>query len=74
MNCKKATQLLSESQDRDLSFNEKTALKMHLLMCSGCTNFSQQMQMIRQFAKGYSKDGSDMELDLSRSETPDKTD
>ncbi len=53
MNCKKATQLLSEAQDRELSLTDRAALKIHLMMCSGCTNFSQHLNLLRRFTQSY---------------------
>ena len=56
MNCHEATKLMSESQERQLSMTERMSLRMHLMMCSGCTNFKEQMGalrvMTRTFAKG----------------------
>jgi hypothetical protein len=50
---------MSESQERPLSMTERMSLKMHLMMCTGCANFKDQMGtlrvMTRNFAKG--KDG-----------------
>lgn len=55
MNCKQATRLISESQDRALSLSEKMALKMHVLMCAGCKNFSLQIPFLSQAMKAYAK-------------------
>ena len=57
MNCKQATQLLSEKLDRPLTSKEKIALKMHVLMCPACRKFGKQMEEIRIISKCYtSKD------------------
>jgi len=53
MNCKQATRLISESQDRALSLSEKMALKMHVMMCAGCKNFSLQIPFLSQAMKAY---------------------
>ncbi|PIQ50590.1 MAG: hypothetical protein COW02_18360 [Comamonadaceae bacterium CG12_big_fil_rev_8_21_14_0_65_59_15] len=55
MNCQQATRLISESQERPLSFSEKVTLKMHLMMCSGCKNFSLQIPFLSQAMKAYAK-------------------
>jgi hypothetical protein len=55
MNCKKATRLVSESQERKLSFTENMPLKFHLLICSGCKNFSQQVPFLSQAMRGFTK-------------------
>ena len=47
MNCKESTQLLSESEDRPLEAGERLKLKLHLLSCRGCRNFSKQLRFIR---------------------------
>lgn len=53
LNCREATRLLSESQDRALTLNERMTLKLHLLMCTGCRNFDKQMGSIRQITRLY---------------------
>jgi len=55
MNCQNATQLISASQERPLSLSEKMGLKIHLLMCSGCKNFSLQVPFLSQVMKAYAK-------------------
>jgi predicted anti-sigma-YlaC factor YlaD len=47
LNCKEATRLMSEAQDRQLSMGEKLQLEMHLAMCRGCRNFREQMDFLR---------------------------
>lgn len=58
--CKQAHQKLSENLDRELSFAERTQLKLHLSMCRSCTNFGTQMRTLRmamqQMAKGKPSD------------------
>jgi predicted anti-sigma-YlaC factor YlaD len=45
--CREVHRLVSEGQDRNLSFVEKVRMKMHFLMCEACTNFQQQMALLR---------------------------
>lgn len=59
LNCHEATRLLSESQDRPLTLKERTSLRLHTAMCSGCRNTKQHMDVIRTAAKLYAKGGSD---------------
>ena len=47
MNCKQATELLSQAQDRRLSPGERLGLRVHLLFCAGCLNFRRQMDVLR---------------------------
>ncbi|WP_210433552.1 zf-HC2 domain-containing protein [Zobellella endophytica] len=53
LNCRQATQLMSESQERALTTGEKLALKLHTLMCRGCRNFERQLPVIRRIARRY---------------------
>lgn len=55
MNCQHATKLISESQERALLLPEKVGLKLHLMMCSGCKNFSVQLPFLSQAMKAYAQ-------------------
>lgn len=55
LNCKNVTRLFSEEQERPLTLKERMSLKMHVMMCSGCRNFGQQMHTLRQVARTYAK-------------------
>jgi len=47
LTCKDASALLSQAQDRPLGLRERLVLKLHLLLCHGCTNFGRQLKLIR---------------------------
>jgi hypothetical protein len=51
MSCKKSTELMSQQQDRKLSAYETMALRFHLAMCRGCTNFQRNMGFLRAACK-----------------------
>lgn len=55
LNCHDATCLMSESQERSLSLKERASLKFHLMMCSGCRNFKDQMKSLRLITRAYAK-------------------
>lgn len=55
LNCREATRLLSESQERVLNLKEKMALKAHTIICSGCRNFEKHMDALRKTAKTFAK-------------------
>lgn len=67
MNCLDATKMISESQERRLSVSEKVTLKMHVMMCSGCRNFSLQVPFLSKAMNAYAK-GFDVGRDRERSE------
>jgi hypothetical protein len=47
LNCKEATRLVSQGLDRRLGLAERLALRLHLLVCDGCTNFRKQAAFLR---------------------------
>ncbi len=47
LSCKQASQIISQSLDRQLTMRERFALKLHLLMCKYCKQFSQQLHALR---------------------------
>lgn len=47
MSCKKETYLMSQQLDRPLGRTERMALRLHLMMCTGCTNFNKNMMFLR---------------------------
>ncbi|MFA7351603.1 MAG: zf-HC2 domain-containing protein [Methylotenera sp.] len=51
MNCKEASQLMSQELDRKLSWREVIALKLHITLCDGCANARKQVSFIHQACK-----------------------
>lgn len=47
MNCKEATQLMSQGLDRHLSFRERLRLRLHLLICRGCEATEKHFAFLR---------------------------
>ncbi len=47
LDCKQASQLISQSLDRPLTLHERFALKLHLFICEFCRQFSRHMQTLR---------------------------
>jgi len=47
LTCKEATRLVSQGLDRRLGLGERVALRLHLLVCDGCTQFSRQVALLR---------------------------
>ena len=51
LSCKEATRLVSQGLDRKLGFGERVALRVHLAICDGCTNFKNQVAFLREAVK-----------------------
>ena len=54
--CKEVHRLVSEGQDRNLSFIERVAVRVHLMMCSACRRFEAQMDFLRQALRRFPGD------------------
>ena len=51
LSCKEASRLVSQGLDRNLGFGERIALRVHLAICDGCTNFKDQVEFLRRAVK-----------------------
>jgi len=47
LTCREATRLVSQGLDRRLGVGERLALRVHLLVCDGCTSFRKQVAFLR---------------------------
>ena len=47
LTCKEVSRLVSQGLDRRLGFGERIALRVHLMICTGCTNFGRQVAFLR---------------------------
>jgi hypothetical protein len=47
LNCKQASRLLSQIQDRRPGLRERIALWLHLRVCDACINFEKQLSVLR---------------------------
>jgi Putative zinc-finger len=47
LTCKEVSHLVSQGLERRLGFGERVALRIHLAICDGCTNFSRQLAFLR---------------------------
>ncbi|EHS51312.1 hypothetical protein PDO_1934 [Rhizobium sp. PDO1-076] len=60
LKCEDATKFASDGLERRLNTRETIGLRLHLLACDKCRNFSRQIRMIsrmsRSFASGAAED------------------
>jgi hypothetical protein len=47
IDCREASRLISQNADRRLPLAQRIQLRLHLLICDACTNFSRQVQFLR---------------------------
>ena len=48
MKCREAAQLISRGMDEHLPWWQRASLRVHLLICDACTNFSRQVRLLRE--------------------------
>ena len=51
--CKDTSELLSESMDRRLTWQERWAVRTHIFMCRSCRRFQQQLDFLSKTAGRY---------------------
>lgn len=59
LNCNEVTNLCSDELERPLAMWERMKLKMHLMMCTGCSNYRTQMGAIRAAMHRYAEGRAD---------------
>jgi hypothetical protein len=45
--CQEASRLLSQAMDQKLPLWDRARLRLHLVVCDACSNFSRQLQFLR---------------------------
>ena len=55
--CKEVTRLASQGLDRELTFGERSALRVHFLICQGCRNVNRQLSFLRRALKKLPESG-----------------
>jgi predicted anti-sigma-YlaC factor YlaD len=53
LNCRQTSVLISKSLDQALPLSDRIGVRLHLLICSGCRNFSKQSRFLRHAGRGY---------------------
>jgi hypothetical protein len=50
--CREVHRLVSEGMDRKLSIVERGRMRIHFVMCTACTRFDQQLDLLRKAVRG----------------------
>ena len=53
LTCKEASRLISLGLDRELTLSQRTALRLHLMLCNACTNVKAQFEFLRRALSTY---------------------
>ena len=52
--CKEVSRLLSQAEERSLTWWQGWRLRMHLSVCDGCTRFAAQLRFLRRAMRRWS--------------------
>ena len=69
LSCKEASRLMSEGMDKEIAFGRRTALRLHLLICSGCSRVKSHFGFLRATAGRYPGPEQDDDVSHPRKET-----
>ncbi|GEM_PF-3176471 len=47
--------MISDGMDRHLTLRERLRIRLHLLMCTGCLQFSRQLDILRMAARTFAE-------------------
>ena len=53
LNCEESTRIVSDSLDRQLSFTERWAVRLHCISCWSCRRFGRQLRALRDAWDAY---------------------
>jgi len=53
--CRDVSRMVSESMDRELPWQKRMGIRLHLMMCRLCTRHKKQLEMIRVLMGRYSR-------------------
>ncbi len=67
LSCKKVAELASQSLDSRLSFRQRIAFRMHLMVCDLCSQYVAQLRFLHKSMSSYDEhfDSIDSEIKLS---------
>lgn len=57
LSCKEVTRVCSDELERPLKLGEQASLHLHLVMCTGCTQYRRQLRTLRQVMQAYAEGG-----------------
>lgn len=55
LTCEEATRVCSDELERPLSLREQAAVRLHLMMCSGCANYRRQLRTLSEVMQAYAE-------------------
>jgi len=53
LSCKEVSLLISRSYDARLTWRQRLAVRLHLLVCEACRRFTEQMRFLRRAGRAF---------------------
>ncbi len=53
LSCREASRLVSEGLDHNLPWAQRLSLRLHLMMCRGCSRFRRQIEGLDRFVRRH---------------------
>lgn len=53
LSCKEVSLLISQSYDARLTWRQRLAVRLHLLICEACSRFAKQMRFLRRAGRAF---------------------
>lgn len=72
--CRAASELVSNSLDRKLTWGERITLQLHLMICSLCTRFQKQLRILRDVTNHIHRNSAKSELPIEARLSPETRD
>ena len=57
LNCKEASRIISQGLDKDMSPDQRTALRLHLAVCDACNKLKAQFVFLRRALSAFAGRG-----------------
>ena len=70
LSCKEVTKLVSANLDRDLPFWKRLGLRLHVVMCKGCSAYRRQIESLNKLVADHYRNDRMVE---DQSDLPDGT-
>lgn len=55
LKCRDVSELCSLEMEQPIAWGQRLSLRLHLMMCPGCTNYREQLQVIRAAMQAYAE-------------------
>jgi len=69
LSCKEVTEVCSVEMERRLRLGEKVSMGMHLMMCTGCTQYRRQLKVLRKAMQTYAEGRAPLSTEPAPKET-----